>query len=96
MNLDTNKELTMLTFFTNNYYSFDIFIHLYQWHWLEMAWVDWTSKMEHFDYFSRALHLEWLISSGYAMVYLTTFCHAVFSGVNRTSTSEVDSFFNYT
>ena len=31
MNLDTNKELTMLTFLTNNYYSFDIFIYLFQW-----------------------------------------------------------------
>ena len=86
----------MLTFCTNNYYSFEIFIHLCQWHWLEMAGVDRTSKMEHFDYFCRALHLGWLISSGYATVCLTTFSHVVFSGITTTSTSEVDSFSDYT
>ena len=64
--------------------------------WLEIAGVDQTSKMEHFDYFCRALHLGWFISSGYATVYLTTFSHIVFSGITITSTPAVDSFFDYT
>ena len=60
--------------------------------WLEILGVDRKSEMEHFDYFCRALHLRWLISSGYTTVYLTTFFHVVFSGVTITRTSEVDSF----
>ena len=64
--------------------------------WLEIAGVDRTSKMEHSYYFCGALHLGWLISSGYATVYLTTFHHVAFSGVTITSTSEVGSFSDYT
>ena len=64
--------------------------------WLEIAGVDWTSKMNHFDYFCGALHLGCLISSGYTTVYLTTFNHVVFSGITITSTSEVDCFSDYT
>ena len=63
---------------------------------LEIAGVDQTSEMEHFDYFCGVLHLVWLISSVYATVYLTAFCHVGFSGVTITSKSEVDSFFDYT
>ena len=48
--------------------------------------------MERFDYFRRVLHLGCLICSSYATAYLTTFSHAVFSGVTITGISEVDSF----
>ena len=61
-----------------------------------MAGTDQASKMEHFDYFRRALHLGCLVSSSYATVYLTTFSHVDFSGVTTASTSEVDSFSYYT
>ena len=64
--------------------------------WLEIAGVDRTSKMEYSDCFCGALHLGWLISSGYATVCLITFHHVVFSGITITSTSEVDSFSDYT
>ena len=64
--------------------------------WPEIAGVDRTSKMEHSYYFCGALHLGWLISSGYVMVYLTIFHNVVFSGVTITITSEVNSFSDYT
>ena len=41
-------------------------------------------------------HVIRLISSGYVTVYFTTFSHVVFSSVTLSTTSEVDSFFNYT
>ena len=63
---------------------------------LEIARVDRTSKVDHSYYFCGALHLGWLIISGYATVYPTIFHHVVFSGVTITSTSEVDSFSDYT
>ena len=56
------------------------------------AGTDKTSKMERFDFFRRVLHLECLIRCNYATAYLTTFGHAVFSGVTITGISEVDSF----
>ena len=59
-----------------------------------MAGTDQASKMERFDYFRGALHLGCLVSSSYAIVYLTTFSHVAFSGVTIASTSEVDSFPN--
>ena len=59
-----------------------------------MAGANQTSKMKRFDYFRRAHHLGWLISSRYAIVYLTTFSHVVFSGVTITSISEVGFFPN--
>ena len=43
-------------------------------------------------FFRRVLHLECLIRCNYATAYLTTFGHAVFSGVTITGISEVDSF----
>ena len=61
-----------------------------------MAGTDQASKMECFDYFCGELHLGCLVSSSYATVYLTTFSHAVFSGATIASTSEVDSFSEYT
>ena len=61
-----------------------------------MAGTDKTSKVEHFDFFRRVLHLGCLICSSYATAYLTTFGYAVFSGVTITGISEVDSFFHYT
>ena len=61
-----------------------------------MAGTDQASKMEHFDYLREALHLGCLLSSSYATVYLTIFSHVIFSGVTIASTSEVDSFFEYT
>ena len=39
-----------------------------------------------------ALRLGCLISSSYATVYLTTFCHVALSGVTITGTSEMDFF----
>ena len=57
-----------------------------------MAGTDKTSKMERIDFFRGVLHLECLICSSYATAYLTTFGHAVFSGVTVTGISEVDSF----
>ena len=57
-----------------------------------MAGTDKTSKMECFDFFRRVLRLECLTCSSYATAYLTTFGHAVFSGVTITGISEVDSF----
>ena len=62
--------------------------------WLEITGADQTSKIERFDYFREELHLEWLNSSSYATVYLTTFSHVVFSGVTITSISEVGFFPN--
>ena len=56
-----------------------------------MAGTDITSKMERLD-FRGVLHLEYLICSSYATAYITTFGHAVFSGVTVTGISEVDSF----
>ena len=64
--------------------------------WLEMAGTDQASKMEHFDYFHLALHLGCLISFSYATVCLTKFSHVDFSCVIIASTSEVDSFSEYT
>ena len=60
--------------------------------WLEIAGTDKASKMECFDYFRRVLHLGCLICSSYATAYLTTFSHAVLSGVTITGISEVNSF----
>ena len=64
--------------------------------WLEMAGTDQASTMEHFDYFRGTLHLGCLVSSSYATVYLTKFTHVVFSGVTIASSSEMDSFSEYT
>ena len=61
-----------------------------------VAGTDQASKMERFDYFRGALHLACLVSSSHATVYLTTLSHVVFSGVTIASTSEMDSFFEYT
>ena len=57
-----------------------------------MAVTDKTSKMERLDLFRGVLHLECLICSSYATGYLTTYGHAVFSGVTVTGISGVDSF----
>ena len=95
MNLDTNKELTILTYLLIIIILL-IFLYIYINGLARNSWVDRGSKMEHFDYFCGALHLGWLISSGYATVYLTTFDHVVFIGVTVTRTSEMDSFSYYT
>ena len=60
--------------------------------WLEIAGTDETSKIERFHNFNRVFHLECLICSSYAIVYITTFIHVDFSGVTMTGTSEMDSF----
>ena len=60
--------------------------------WLEIAGTDKTSKIERFHYFRGVLHLGCLICSSYATAYLTTFSHAVLSGVTITGISEVNSF----
>ena len=61
-----------------------------------MAETDQASKMERFDYFRGVPHLGCLVSSSYVTVYLTAFSHVVFSGVTIASSSEVDSFSEYT
>ena len=61
-----------------------------------MAGANRASKMERFDYFRRALYLGCLGSSSCTTVYHITFSHAIFSGVPITSTSEMDSFSEYT
>ena len=64
---------------------------------LEIGGTDRASKMEHFDYFRGALHLECLISSTCATAYLSVDHHCiVFSGATITGTSEMDSFSEYT
>ena len=61
-----------------------------------MAGANRASKTERFDFFRRALYLGCLGSSSYSTVYQLKFSHAIFSGVPITSTSEMDSFSEYT